>query len=336
MRHLRYSLALGSWLALSASSLHAFGQTAADTASSNTAQPATSAASPLAQTLTGRARADYDSALLLYQDQDYAGASLKFQHAYALSHDARLLWNAGASEKQLRHYARTYLLVSQYLKEAGATLAETERKEATALLHTIEAFVSHVTVTAHPDGVELFVDDAEAATLPVPEIVVDMGPRKFRFHKDGYRDLTLERDIVGGTPTSIDATLEVDVQTGTLRVVAAPSDAIRIDGRFVGTGEWQGNLSPGAHALSLSADQRKPYQTDVAVSAGQVTTLRLTLEPVSKTEKSKFLTWPWIAGGLVAVAAVGVGAYFALAPEKPGPAAAAPGTIAPGYWTLHY
>ncbi|HTQ07332.1 MAG TPA: hypothetical protein VMI54_25925 [Polyangiaceae bacterium] len=329
MRHIQHFLALGFGLATGVASLHARAENAP-------AGAPHAAATPLAQALTGEARSDYDSALLLYEDQDFAGASLKFQHAYALSHDARLLWNAGASEKQLRHYAKTYLLVSQYLKEAGPALSDTERKEASSLLRTIEAFVSHVTVTARPDGTELFVDDVDTATLPQAEVVVDMGARKFRFHHDGYRDLTIERDIVGGTPTTLDATLEVDVQTGTLRVVASTGDAIRVDGRFVGTGEWQGNLSPGAHALSLSADQKKPYQTDVAISAGQVTTLRLELEPIAKTEKGKFLSWPWIAGGLVAVAAVGVGAYFALAPEKPGPAATAPGTIAPGYWTLHY
>jgi hypothetical protein len=333
MRHLHYVSALACALALGTGTARA--AQSATTAADPGGAPHTAAA-PLAQALSGEARADYDAALLLYQDQDFAGASLKFQHAYALSHDARLLWNAGASEKQQRHYAKTYLLVSRYLKEGGAVLSDAERKEANALLRTIEAFVSHVAVTARPDGTELFVDENAVATLPQPEVVVDMGARKFRFHKDGYRDLVIERDIVGGTPTILDATLEVDVQTGTLRIVASTGDAIRIDGRLVGSGQWQGNLSPGAHTLSLSAEQKQPYQTDVAVSAGQVTTLRLTLEPVTKTEKGKFLSWPWIAGGLVAVAAVGVGAYFALAPDKPGPAAAAPGTIAPGYWTLHY
>jgi len=333
MRHFHYFSALACGLALGTGTTQALAQSATSTP---VAGNAPHAVAPLTQALTGEARADYDAALLLYQDQDFAGASLKFQHAYALSHDARLLWNAGASEKQQRHYAKTYLLVSRYLKEAGPDLADTERKEASALLRTIEAFVSHVSVTARPEGAELFVDENQVATLPAPEVVVDMGARKFRFHKDGYRDLVIERDIVGGTPTTLDAALEVDVQTGTLRIVASTGDAIRIDGRFVGTGQWQGNLSPGAHALALSADQKKPYQTDVAVNAGQVTTLRLTLEPVAKTEKGKFLSWPWIAGGLVAVAAVGVGAYFALAPDKPGPAAAAPGTIAPGYWTLRY
>jgi len=300
--------------------------------------PAASPAStPLAQSLTGDARADYDSARLLYDDGDFAGASLKFQHAYASSHDARLLWNAGACEKQLRHYARTYLLVSQYLREAGPSLSTADSAEATDLLQKIESFVSHVTVRAEPDGVELAIDDVPVARLPTSEAVVaDMGTRRFRFHKAGFHDVVLSREVAGGTPTSLAATLEVDVKEGTLRVLAAPGDQIRVDGRYVGTGEWQGSLGAGAHALNLSAAQKKPYQTDVAIVAGQTTTLRVGLEPLPKAEKSKFLAWPWVAGGLVAVAAIGIGTYFAVAPEKSSTPQAAPGTVSPGYWTLHY
>ena len=60
------------------------------TANAASAKPAgtTAAARPaLEQALTGEARAEYDSALVLYEDGDFAGASLKFQRAHALSND---------------------------------------------------------------------------------------------------------------------------------------------------------------------------------------------------------------------------------------------------------
>src|ERR1700733_6393409 len=53
---------------------------------------------PLSATLTGQAKADYDGGVLLYQDGDHATALQKFQHAYDVSKDPRLLWNVAACE----------------------------------------------------------------------------------------------------------------------------------------------------------------------------------------------------------------------------------------------
>jgi len=66
---------------------------------------------PLAQTLTGDAKAAYDAAKLLVGDGDFAGAAIKFRAAFDQSHDPRLLWNIAACEKNQRHYARTIALL---------------------------------------------------------------------------------------------------------------------------------------------------------------------------------------------------------------------------------
>jgi TolA-binding protein len=58
---------------------------------------------PLASSLRGQAATDYQAARILFDDGDYAGASLKFQHAFEESGDARLLWNIAVCEKNLRH-----------------------------------------------------------------------------------------------------------------------------------------------------------------------------------------------------------------------------------------
>ena len=295
------------------------------------------AALPLNQSLTGEAKAEYDSALLLYNDGDFAGASLKFQRAYSLSNDARLLWNAAASEKQLRHYARMYLLVSRYLKEASATLSASEKTDATDLLRTVENFVSHLTVTASEPGVDLYVDDALVATLPTSDpIVADMGTRRISAKKAGFKNFSVERDVIGGVPLALEVKLEPDLKEGTLRITAAADETIRIDGRVVGHGEWQGNLPAGVHSLSVTGPQKKPYQTDVAIEAGQLTTHRVTLETQRTSERSEFVAWPWVAGGVALVALAGVGAYFAFKPDEPPPPGVTVGTISPGSWTLRY
>jgi hypothetical protein len=159
------------------------------------AASSTPARLPLDQALTGEAKAEYDSALVLYQDGDFASASLKFQRAHALSQDVRLLWNAAAAEKQLRRYARMYLLVSRYLREGETSLTAQEKSDGGELLRTVEQFVSHLTVNVNQPGAELFVDGVSIATLPTTEpLVADMGSRKFQVKKAGFKDFVVERD----------------------------------------------------------------------------------------------------------------------------------------------
>ena len=111
---------------------------------------------PLAETLTGMARAEYEAGRLLYADGDYAGAALKFQLAYEQSKDPRLLWNMAACEKNLRHYAKVVELVERYIAEGGTRLKPEDRAEADALLGTVRAFISTVTLDVQPEGARRF------------------------------------------------------------------------------------------------------------------------------------------------------------------------------------
>ncbi|HYQ14356.1 MAG TPA: hypothetical protein VEQ58_01320, partial [Polyangiaceae bacterium] len=82
-------------LTLAAAASLAFGQA-----------PTSAAPPPLAETLTGSAKNDYDTALLLYKSGDFSGAEQRFASAYRASRDVRLLWNSAACEQGQRHYAK--------------------------------------------------------------------------------------------------------------------------------------------------------------------------------------------------------------------------------------
>ena len=80
--------------------------TAAQAEETSSSAPEPAPPPPIVQLLTGDAKRDYESARLLYDNGDYAGASVKFQSAYELSRaqnskwegDPRLLWNAAPGE----------------------------------------------------------------------------------------------------------------------------------------------------------------------------------------------------------------------------------------------
>jgi hypothetical protein len=285
---------------------------------------------PLAETLTGMARAEYEAGRLLYMDGDYAGAALKFQLAYEASKDPRLLWNTAAAEKNLRHYAKVVELVERYVAEAGPRLKPEDRAEADALLTTVRAFISTVTLDVQPEGSAVFIDDVQVGVSPMKPLLVDMGEHRVRVTKQGYQDFTTTQSLQGGAPFSLTVALQPVVHQGRLHVIASPGETISIDGKVVGTGQWEGVLPSGIHTVAVSAAGKRTYQSDVAVQDDQSQAVRVTLEsaaPPAQKDKGMGTTWIWIAGGTVLAAGLGVGAYFAFQPEDEPPVKGSLGTV---------
>src|SRR4051812_12715849 len=71
---------------------------AVPSAAPTTAPSAAPAPPSLGDTLTGQARTEYDLGKILYRDGDFAAALVKFQKAYEISSEPRLLWNVAACE----------------------------------------------------------------------------------------------------------------------------------------------------------------------------------------------------------------------------------------------
>jgi hypothetical protein len=316
--------ALASLLALALLTPCAFAQGGAPT------RPA-AAPGRLADTLTGAAKDDYEAAKILYADGDYAGSALKFHQAYTLSKDARLLWNEAAAEKNQRHYARVEALIREYLAKGGAT-SEADRADAQGLIDTVRAFIGDVRVTCKEAGASVFIDNAEVGTTPLESALrVDMGSRRVRVVKAGFKEFTRNIEVVGGGQLSVDAELTAEVHEGTLRVVGGVGTTILIDGKMVGMGQWQGTLPSGLHMVEVSADKKLPYRSDSLVQDGELTTVQVSLqnEPAAApaaASKSNY-TWLWVAGGAVLATGLGVGAYFAFRPENQGPPAPIEGSI---------
>ncbi|MFZ5890086.1 MAG: PEGA domain-containing protein [Myxococcota bacterium] len=322
----RLNSALASLLVVALLAPSAFAQGAPPTAT----PPAP--AGRLSDTLTGEAKNEYEAAKILYADGDYAGAALKFHHAYSLSHDARLLWNEAAAEKNQRHYARVEALIREYVQKGGAT-TEAERADAQALIETVRAFIGDLRITSNEPGATIYIDNAEAGVTPLANpLRVDMGPRRIRVTKPGFKEFNQTVEIVGGGQSTLDARLNQETHEGTLRVVGGVGTTIRVDGKVVGMGQWQGTLPSGLHTVEVTADHKLPYRSDSLVQDGELSTVQVTLqnEPSSTPAAASSggsATWLWVAGGAVLAAGLGVGAYFALKPENQGPPAPIEGSI---------
>jgi hypothetical protein len=285
---------------------------------------------PLSESLTGQAKADYDAGRLLFGDDDFAGSLVKFQRAFDHVHDVRLLWNMAVCEKNLRHYARVLRLLERYQREGDQVMSPAHRAEVAEVLATVRSLVSTVHINVQPDEAELLVDEVPAGTTPLREpLWVDLGERRIRIRKLGFKDQVIAQDFAGASELTFDVTLQPEAHEGQLAISAASGDSISVDGKVMGQGQWQGTLSSGQHSVRISAPGKRAYVQELLVEDDKKRSLYITLEP----EKSAGL-WPlfWVGAGVVAAAGLATGGYFLLRSSPP--AQTKVGTWDPGTVTI--
>lgn len=273
--------------------------------------PAPPALPPLAESLTGMARAEYQAARILYEDGDYQGALNKLKVAYEQSQDPRLLWNMAAAEKNLRHYARVMRLVDEYLAAGPPYVTPADAETARALVETVRGFVSEVTLSVEPAGALVTVDGEPAGQAPLPApLVLDFGLRTLRVTSAGYVPWEEKLELTGGEPRAVAVALVREVNEGTLKVVTDAHGTIRIDGKVVGVGLWEGKLRAGVHTVQLEARGKVPTSTEVVIEKGAARVLNQPLRDEAVAKK-RLPTWVWLTGGVAAAAAIGTGTYLA-------------------------
>jgi PEGA domain len=288
------------------------------------------AAPSLAETLTGSAKEDYDAGRVLFEDQDYAGALMKFQHAFETTPDPRLLWNMAACEKSARHYASALALLERYRREGDLKMTPEQRAEVTTLVDTLRTLISRVHLVVDEPGASVFVDDKLVGTTPLSnEIFVDLGSRRIHVAKPGFHDQVITQEFAGGTELTLYVKLPAAPREARITVSSDPGNVIKIDGQIVGRGSWDGALRAGEHTLRVSARGMLPYEKEFVVEAGQPRTLYVRLE---KDARGGVPTWLWVGLGVVAAGGLTTGAYFLLRPSN-GPDYTV-GTLDPGVVNL--
>jgi PEGA domain-containing protein len=300
-----------------------------------------STASGLGESLTGPAKDAYEAARILFDSGDYAGALVKFQHAFDLSSDVRLLWDMGACEKNLRHYVHVLNLIERYLHDGDALITETQRADAAAVVRTVRALVSSMRLIVNEPGAAVFVDDEAIGTTPLAEpLRLDLGDRRLRVSKPGFKDQTFTQHVVGASELTLSVALEREApggrqgreqaHEGQLTVSADEGATIRIDGAVMGVGNWEGPLAVGGHVVGVTAPGMVAYSSSVVVHEGESRTLDVTLQHESGGVSA---LW-WIGGAVVAAAGLGVGSYFLLRGPTQTQGPVTEGTISPGTITI--
>jgi hypothetical protein len=294
--------------ALELTALSASGQTA----------HAASAQVPLAQSLAGEAKTAYASAQVLFNNADYAGALSKYGQAYDLSKDPRLLFNMAICARTLHAYARMQSLLVRYRREAGASISAKDREDVDAALAAIGNLVGTVTLTVSEEGARITLDNESVGVSPLSDPqVLDLGEHTIAASKPGFDPASQTVTIAGGSQAALNLVLVAQRHVARFAVAADDDATIFLDGKVTAKGRFEGQLTPGPHALRVTETGKVPYQADVDLRDGETRTVQVTLE----SEKHGTAIWPWIVGGAVVAAGAVVGGYFLF---KPASAPAAP------------
>jgi hypothetical protein len=274
--------------------------------------PPARAQKPLIESLQGSAKDAYKSAILLYSHGDFAGAESKYDEAYQLSRDPRLIFNEAVCEKELHHYGRMQAFLMRYAKEAGSGMPTEDRAGIDEALGAIKNLVGTVTIAANVAGAEVVVDDEPVGKTPLAApLVLDLGRHKLALRKDGFEPATKTIDVQGGHARTEAIALIVHVETAQLLVAGEPGASIAVDGKVVATERFDGPVPAGSHEVRVTAPGKVAYQAEIELRAHESKTLQVSLT----SEAQHAPVWPWILGGAVVAIGVGVGAYFLFRPQ---------------------
>jgi hypothetical protein len=269
--------------------------------------PASSSASPpakpLAETLSGEAKQDYELGKILFEDGDFQGAELKFQSVYERTKEPRLIWNIAACEKKQRHYAKVIQLLARYREEARPVLTDAEEQLAANLMKAIEPLTTPVRILVSEPDAEVFVGDERAGVTPLEKpVIIDIGRRQVSVKKPGFRDFSTTLTVAASAEMRVDVKLDPEVHRGTLLVNAPAGARILLDNEPRGSGSWSGTVESRGHTLRVTMPGMIPYQSEVIIQDNDHRTIDVTLQPLEQD------SWP--RGSPEVGVRTGLGAQF--------------------------
>jgi hypothetical protein len=274
----------------------------------------------------------------LVKQARWGQALVAFERAAKIRPHAITTYNIGACERALGLYTRARKTFQRALSEneaaKGGQLPDTLVEKTRGYLGEIDGLLAHVTVTLVPEGAAIAVDGRPlettgsgdravlvAGTLPpgpgaaAParpfEVLLDPGAHVFSLSRKGFSTAVVNRTVAPGTTTPLK--LELDRLPATMRIGASqPGAIVTVNGSDVGPSPVDVLRPAGSYKIVVKKDGRIPYETRVAVQAGEEIKVHATLleDKPALTER----WWFWTAAGVV-VAGAAIGTYAATRTE---------------------
>jgi hypothetical protein len=158
--------------------------------------------------LQGKAKSDYDAALLLSDSGDFAGALLKFLSAYQEAGDPRLLWNAATCERNLRHYAKAIVLVRRFLDQDSPLITPEATSRARAFIEAAEPLTAPLQVASNQSNSEVYLDDERLTAQELMSGVrIDLGTHRIVVEAPGFERYSETLTVTSSSKVQVKAVL---------------------------------------------------------------------------------------------------------------------------------
>ncbi|MBI2393806.1 MAG: PEGA domain-containing protein [Deltaproteobacteria bacterium] len=212
----------------------------------------------LAERLPPDAKKHFESAILLYEDQNWEGALTEFKVTYDMSKEPRVLRNVAICEKNLKRYADAIGTLTRALGE-GVDFEPELQQQIKDEIDILTPLTSVVTIEVTEPDAEVSVDGRTLGKSPLAGTFrVNVGERTFTAKKPGFIDAVAKVNVAGSSTVPVKLSMEPTVKLGQASIVVAgvPSKVkakVSIDGVEVGEAPYTANLPAGKHTFEVSA-----------------------------------------------------------------------------------
>ncbi len=196
-----------------------------------------------------------------------------------------------------------------------------------------ERFAFAVALSPLPARLRVVAEGARDASVVLDGREVGLAPAIFTVapgahevvvRAPGYREVRRTLELVSDRENRLDVSLERDRRSARLRVAAGEQDTIAVDGKVVGRGTYDAQVSVGEHRVAVSRKDAEPKLLEVALRDDEVRDMRVSLE---QKRSSGVPAWLWVVGGAVVVGGASTAIFFATRPTEF--AGSTPGTLNP-------
>jgi hypothetical protein len=290
---------------------------------------------------TAQAREEFVRGADFVKKAQWAEALAAFERSAKLRPHPVTTYNIGACQRALGRYALSRKTLRAALAEHeaghGAQLPESVLTELKGYLEQIDGLLASADVTLDPPTASIAVDgrplEAEPGVsvvmvagirAPGPgeapptarfRLVLDPGAHVITLSRKGYADAVVNRTFL--PRASITLPLVLDRLPATLHIGSNREGAVvAVNGLDVGVAPVDVSRPAGTYHVVVRRDDFVTYETQVAVKAGEESSLRATLEPRVTPLTKKWWFWT-IAGVVVTSAAVTTYALTRPDPQAP-------------------
>jgi sulfur carrier protein ThiS len=250
----------------------------------------------------------------------YAEALDGYTKAYAISHDARFLYNMGRALGALGQYPEAVNQLERFRLDAPADL-KSRVPQLEQLITDFKRHVSTLTIKCNVTAARVLVREKAVGQTPLAELKLNAGPAVVEVDADGYATQRQQVTLPEGDSIELVFDLVKASPLGILVVRSTPAaTSVFVDGKGLGGTPLETSLMPGPHVLLLGRDGYRDLTTSAVIERGRRRELDLRLE---KTPSVLTRWWFWTVVGVVIASGVAIG--IAATTERP----ADMGTIPP-------